>query len=360
MSVNTVDFNKSTTMELSFVVSIFLAFVIFKAVVKSPKLSQTTDKQCELQREPNKVSNGSINPCTYEFLLDSSKVHENMKIQSDLLGSMGDVLDEVFTQHLDQSIILDISNGTKLAFTFDGEVIAAGSDGNGLRSVDGSIDSNNGNFGDMKNCGIDGTIDIASSPTVPLNKLSDVVHCLKVDGAPLSIAGSELAPRMNSEKVKSRISKLLSNNRISFLKMFFVCCLIHKYIACRYRRDKSRKDCMCLISHHGARGTRTVTYSTPLIHSQSQHANIINGNNIDTMGDINGISTSQTVDGIDGEISVTNTTKLNISGITGISNDTSELDIGSADDSGIDAKVHDWNQMLILKIHINKMDNLKP
>ena len=166
-----------TTMELSLVISIFLAFVIFKAVVTSPKLSQTTDKQCELQPQPNKVSNGSINPRTYEFLLDSSRVHENMKIQSGLLGSMGDVLDEVLTQHLDQSIILDISNGTKLAFTFDGEVIAAGSDGNGLRSVDGSIDSNNGNFGDMKNCGIDGTIDIASSPTVPLNKLSDVHLC---------------------------------------------------------------------------------------------------------------------------------------------------------------------------------------
>ena len=95
-----------TTMELSFVVSIFLAFVIFKVVGTSPKLSQTTHKQCELQPKPNEVSNGSINPCTYEFLLDLSRVHENMKIQSDLLGSMGDVLDEVFTQHLDQSIIL--------------------------------------------------------------------------------------------------------------------------------------------------------------------------------------------------------------------------------------------------------------
>ena len=71
----------------------------------------------------------------FEVLSDLSRIHENIKISSNLLGSMSDVLDEVFTQPLDQSIYTsDITNATKFLFTFVSEVIDPGND------EDGSVD----------------------------------------------------------------------------------------------------------------------------------------------------------------------------------------------------------------------------
>ena len=310
-----VSLNNPTTMELSLVTSIFSAFVIFEAILTIAESSQTTRKQCK----PNEVSN-AINPCTcrtflcecikaptkeevknyyvnvmrnmeysfmnryvkvlhkkgkiqrwsspmmmffthaidlFEFVSDLSRIYENIKIPSSLLGSIDDVLDEVFAQPLDQSIYTsDISAATKFLFTFVGEVIAARHDESG--SVDGS--------------------------------------------------------------------QLFSNNRIDLLQMFTVhFSLVRKYIVYGYQRDKSSKYGMCLM-------TETVTHSTQLVRSQSQHASIINnGSNTNIIGDINGTTTSQT----GGNISASNTPQFgNISNTTRINNDVPELDIGSADNSG--------------------------
>ena len=233
---------KPNIMELSFVISIFSTFAIFEAVLTIAKLSQTTRKQRELQREPNEVSNESINPCTCGiFLCEYIKILTKKESQKFF---------KCYSKHA----------------IFVGEVVTARYDGND-----------------------------------------------HVDG-----------------------SQLFSHNRIDFLKMFCVYFrLIRKCIIYGYQRDKSSKYGMCLmthtVTHHGARRTQTVTHSTQLVHSPAQHGDIINnGNNINTIGDINGI-TSQTV----GNTSISNTPQLaSISGITGINNDVAEFDVDSADDGG--------------------------
>ena len=75
-----------------------------------------------------------------------------------------------------------------------------------------------------------------------------------------------------------------------------------------------------------------------MTHSESQHANTINNGN-STTGDINGMTTSPTLDETDGNTSVSNSPQLgSISGVSGINNDMSQLDVGSADGSGNDGK----------------------